>query len=219
MGWVDTCQPYSLRNCFVRLHRCNTQPHMVYKWNSRSVSPMVEIYHLGNRHKKIYQWNHRKIYPLHNLCNRKPRSILLGHHTFRSNNLCRRLGLTVSLNLKIYQAHNSCKQLGQYCHRCIGPFHNLCKLIFRFDLGTCLYHTTRTRFHRLRVVHNLPDTRDNWWHDQHHCWLCLAGNSNIRFGWLKIDTGPPRTSHNFVAPRRFGIALRHKNCNHFLGYP
>jgi hypothetical protein len=218
MRRVDTCQPYSLRNCFVQLYWCNTQPHMVYKWYSRSVSPRVEIYHLGNRNKKIDQWNHRNIYPLHNLCNRKPRSILLGRHTFRSNNLCRRLGLTVSLNLKMCRAHNSCKPLGQHCYRCIDPFHNLCTLIFRFGLGKCRYHTTHTRFDRLRVVHNLPHTLDNWWHDQLHRWLCLAGNSNIRFGWLKIGTGPHRTIYNFVAPLGFEIALPHKNCNHFLGY-
>ena len=218
MGWVDTCQPYSLCNCFVQLYRCNTQPHTVYKWNSKFVSPRVDIYHLGNRHKKIYQWNHRKIYPLHNLCNRKPRSILLGHHTFRSNNQCNRFRNLGPVNVKICLCHTLCILLVQHCHRCIGPFHNLCTLIFRFGLGMCLHHTTRTWFHRLRVVHNLSHTLNNWWHDQHHCWLCLAGNSNIRFGWLKIGTGPPRTSHNFVAPRRFEIALPHKNCNHFLGY-
>lgn len=218
MQGVGTCQPYNLRNCFEQLYRCNTQPHTVCKWNSRFASPRVEIYHLGNRNKKFDQWNHRNIDPLGNLCNRKLRSILLGRHTFRSNNLCRHLGLTASVNLKIYRAHNSCKRLGQYCHRCIGPFHNLCTLIFRFGLGTCPNHTTRTRFHRLRVAHNLPHTPDNWWHDRHHCWLCLAGNSNIRFGWWKIGTGPQHTSHNFVAPLGFGIALPHKNCNHFLGY-
>ena len=191
---------------------------MVCKRNPEFVWSRVDMYHLDNRCKMIYRLNHRKIYQFDNLCIEMLLLILLDCRRSRLDNLCRRLGWIVSSDLKIYRAHNSCKRLGQYCHRCIGPFHNLCTLIFRFDLGTCLYHTRRTQFHRLRVAHNLPHTRDNWWHDQHHCWLCLAGNSNIRFGWLKIGTGPPRTSHNFVAPRRFEIALPHKNCNHFLGY-
>ena len=166
----------------------------------------------------IYRLNHRNIYQFDNLCIEMLLLILLGFHKYRLDNLCRRLGWIVSSGLKMYRAHNLCRRPDQCCHRCIGPFHNLCTLIFRFGLGTCPNHTTRTRFHRLRVARNLPHTLDNWWHDQRHCWLCLAGNSNIRFGWWKIDTGPQHTSHNFVAPLGFGIALPHKNCNHFLGY-